>query len=190
MWRLILDEGLTLYLDANVIFASSRGGPEKAIRHIMNVGPDDLVLAISTSRAIPAAPSIWRNFAKDRGATVLALTDAPSSPLVPHRRHDLLRPGKKPAAAKFTDGNLRARRCHRCCHCSRAARCRRGFEGTQRKSSVDVLSVNEATSVWYRSLARNVWKWQCAPKARITSGGGFHPESCRLIWSLTSGSAG
>ena len=24
--------------------------------------------------------------------------------------------------------------------------------------------------------------WQCAPKARITSGGGFHPESCRLIW--------
>src|ERR1700675_2655865 len=24
--------------------------------------------------------------------------------------------------------------------------------------------------------------WQCAPKARITSGGRFHPESCRLIW--------
>ena len=23
---------------------------------------------------------------------------------------------------------------------------------------------------------------QCAPKARITSGGRFHPESCRLIW--------
>ena len=22
----------------------------------------------------------------------------------------------------------------------------------------------------------------CAPKARITSGGRFHPESCRLIW--------
>ena len=27
-----------------------------------------------------------------------------------------------------------------------------------------------------------VSNWQCAPKARITSGGGFHPESCRLIW--------
>jgi hypothetical protein len=25
-------------------------------------------------------------------------------------------------------------------------------------------------------------EWQCAPKARITSGGRFHPESCRLIW--------
>jgi hypothetical protein len=23
--------------------------------------------------------------------------------------------------------------------------------------------------------------WQCAPKARIISGGGIHPESCRLI---------
>ena len=22
----------------------------------------------------------------------------------------------------------------------------------------------------------------CAPKARVTSGGRFHPESCRLIW--------
>ena len=32
--------------------------------------------------------------------------------------------------------------------------------------------------------------WQCAPKAGITTGGRFHPESCRLIWKLTSGSAG
>jgi hypothetical protein len=32
--------------------------------------------------------------------------------------------------------------------------------------------------------------WLCAPKARITSGGRFHPDSCRLIWKLTSGSAG
>jgi hypothetical protein len=27
----------------------------------------------------------------------------------------------------------------------------------------------------------------CASKARITCGGRFHPESCRLIWKLTSG---
>ena len=27
----------------------------------------------------------------------------------------------------------------------------------------------------------DVWQWQCAPKARITSGGGIHPENCRLI---------
>ena len=29
--------------------------------------------------------------------------------------------------------------------------------------------------------------WQCASKARIISGGRFHPESCRLIRKLTSG---
>ncbi len=29
---------------------------------------------------------------------------------------------------------------------------------------------------------QNLATVQCAPKARITSGGGFHPESCRLLW--------
>ena len=29
--------------------------------------------------------------------------------------------------------------------------------------------------------------WPCALKAQINSGGRFHPESCRLIWKLTSG---
>jgi transposase len=29
--------------------------------------------------------------------------------------------------------------------------------------------------------AADVRKWQCAPKARIISGGRIHPESCRLI---------
>ncbi|MCG7393720.1 MurR/RpiR family transcriptional regulator [Microvirga sp. ACRRW] len=77
-----LEEGLTLYLDANVIFASSRGGPEKAIRHIMNVGADDLVLAISLPRYSRGTVDLAK-LAKSRGATVLALTDAPSSPLVP-----------------------------------------------------------------------------------------------------------
>jgi len=36
-----------------------------------------------------------------------------------------------------------------------------------------------AESNTFRELARII---QCAPKARITSGGRFHPESCRLIW--------
>ncbi len=31
---------------------------------------------------------------------------------------------------------------------------------------------------------------ECASKARVTYGGRFHPDSCRLIWKLTSGSAG
>jgi hypothetical protein len=32
----------------------------------------------------------------------------------------------------------------------------------------------EAAMAW-------VWTWQCAPKARIISGGRIHPESCRLF---------
>ena len=35
-----------------------------------------------------------------------------------------------------------------------------------------------------------VGKMGCAPKARITSGGRFHSENCRLIWKLTSGLVG
>ena len=33
-------------------------------------------------------------------------------------------------------------------------------------------------------------EWLCAPKARTISEGGSHPESCRLIWKLASGSVG
>ena len=33
---------------------------------------------------------------------------------------------------------------------------------------------------WSRKMDTSRW-WQCAPKARIISGGGIHPESCRLI---------
>jgi hypothetical protein len=33
-------------------------------------------------------------------------------------------------------------------------------------------------------------KLGCAPKARVTCGGRFHPDSCRLVWKLTSGSVG
>jgi hypothetical protein len=36
----------------------------------------------------------------------------------------------------------------------------------------------------------HVGSWQCAPKARIISGGGFHPDSCRLIRKLASGLVG
>jgi SAM-dependent methyltransferase len=34
----------------------------------------------------------------------------------------------------------------------------------------------------FSELGLDVKQWQCAPKARITSGGGIHPENCRLIW--------
>ena len=40
-----------------------------------------------------------------------------------------------------------------------------------------------------RARRADVAYWPCALKARIISGGRFYPESCRLIWKLTSGTA-
>ncbi|WP_112663030.1 MurR/RpiR family transcriptional regulator [Microvirga flavescens] len=88
-----LEEGLALYLDANVIFASSRGGPEQALRHITTLGAEDLVLAISVPRYSRGTVDLT-NLAKERGAMVLALTDAPSSPLVPIADMTLFAPAR------------------------------------------------------------------------------------------------
>jgi hypothetical protein len=43
------------------------------------------------------------------------------------------------------------------------------FTPTRRSNTAVFAAVHEVRS------------WQCAPKARIISGGGIHPESCRLI---------
>src|SRR5664279_4670553 len=48
-----------------------------------------------------------------------------------------------------------------------------GAQGARPHGAPDAAGLREA-----------LW---CAPKARVTSGGRFHPESCRLIWQLTSG---
>lgn len=77
-----LEDGLALYLDADVTFASSRTGPERAIRHMLSARPDDLVVAISVPRYSRATLDL-AGFAKKRGASVLALTDGPTSPLAP-----------------------------------------------------------------------------------------------------------
>ena len=75
-----LEDGLALYLDADVIFAASRGGPERALRHMLSAGADDLVLAISIPRYSRTTLDLG-NFARKRGVPLLALTDAPTSPL-------------------------------------------------------------------------------------------------------------
>ncbi|CAN7353769.1 MurR/RpiR family transcriptional regulator [Bosea sp. LjRoot90] len=77
-----LEDGLALYLDADVVFASSRGGPERAVRHMLSTGPKDVVIAISLPRYSRATLELAK-FTKKRGAILIALTDGPSSPLVP-----------------------------------------------------------------------------------------------------------
>jgi hypothetical protein len=74
-----------------------------------------------------------------------------------------------------------------------------GEQGVDLNFSFPSLMISTICSRWAECDARRaaslklsayVRNWQCAPKARIISGGRFHPESCRLIWKLTSGSAG
>ncbi|MFZ3182030.1 MAG: hypothetical protein WA156_17925 [Methylocystis silviterrae] len=44
-----------------------------------------------------------------------------------------------------------------------------------------LFAIGGAT-VWAAAKAFLAALIQCAPTARVTSGGRFHPESCRLIW--------
>jgi DNA-binding MurR/RpiR family transcriptional regulator len=76
-----LEDGLSLYLEADVVFATARGGPERASNHMLSAGPEDLVIAISLPRYSRAALELAK-FAKQRDIALLAITDKPSSPLV------------------------------------------------------------------------------------------------------------
>lgn len=76
-----LEDGLLLYLEADVIFATARGGPERASNQMLSAGPDDLVVAISLPRYSRSTLELAK-FAKQRNAMLLAITDKPSSPLV------------------------------------------------------------------------------------------------------------
>lgn len=75
-----LEDGLSLYLGADVIFASARTGPERAVRQMMSARPDDLMVAISVPRYSRSTLDL-AGFAQKRGAKLLALTDGPTSPL-------------------------------------------------------------------------------------------------------------
>src|SRR6267143_1892588 len=52
---------------------------------------------------------------------------------------------------------------------------------TQMRATAIVREAQGRGSICCKRLA-HVSSWPCAPKARITCGGGIHPESCRLIW--------
>ena len=64
------------------------GGTEVAAGRLMNIGPSDLLLAISFPRYASDAVTLTR-YARDRGARIVALTDSVASPLAPWS-HDVL----------------------------------------------------------------------------------------------------
>lgn len=56
------------------------GGTETAAGRLMSVGPDDVLIAITVPRYARDAVRL-ANYARDRGATVIAITDSVSAPL-------------------------------------------------------------------------------------------------------------
>ncbi|MFE0758718.1 MurR/RpiR family transcriptional regulator [Inquilinus sp. NPDC058860] len=58
------------------------GGTERMVRHLLRLGPGDLLVPISVPRYSRTTIDLLRQ-AKARGLRILALTDGPASPLVP-----------------------------------------------------------------------------------------------------------
>ena len=64
------------------------GGTEVAAGRLMNIGPKDLLIALSFPRYAGDAVTLTR-YARDRGARIVSITDSVASPLAPWS-HDLL----------------------------------------------------------------------------------------------------
>jgi DNA-binding MurR/RpiR family transcriptional regulator len=71
------------------------GGTEVAAGRLMNVSAKDVLIAISVPRYATDAVNL-ANYARARGATVIALTDAPASPLSSVAHHALYAPAQHP----------------------------------------------------------------------------------------------
>jgi len=83
------------------------GGTEAAAGRLMNIGRGDVLIVITLPRYAKAAIQLAR-YARDRDATILALTDAPASPIVPFADHVLYAPASHPVLATSTVGAVLA----------------------------------------------------------------------------------
>lgn len=71
------------------------GGTEVAAGRLMNIGPEDVLIAITFPRYASDVVRLAR-YARDRGAKVFALTDSAASPLAPLADIVLLAPAEHP----------------------------------------------------------------------------------------------
>ncbi|MQA36803.1 MurR/RpiR family transcriptional regulator [Rugamonas aquatica] len=72
----------------HVVQVAGQGGTEVAAAHLANVGPNDLLVVISFPRYALDVVRLAK-FARDHGACVISITDAPASPLVEVSEHVL-----------------------------------------------------------------------------------------------------
>jgi DNA-binding MurR/RpiR family transcriptional regulator len=71
------------------------GGTEVAAGRLMNIGPEDVLIAVTFPRYASDVVRLAR-YARDRGAKVFALTDSAASPLAPLADIVLLAPAEHP----------------------------------------------------------------------------------------------
>lgn len=71
------------------------GGTEVAAGRLMTIGPEDLLIAITFPRYASDVVRLSQ-YAKDRGARLVAITDSPASPLMPIADDVLLAPSEHP----------------------------------------------------------------------------------------------
>ena len=87
---------------ADACAISMEGGNENAAYRLAAITDQDVLLAISLPRYSQDTLQLSR-FALERGATVLAITDSPASPLAPIARHVLFAPADHPV---LTSSNI------------------------------------------------------------------------------------
>lgn len=87
---------------ADACAISMEGGNENAAYRLAAITEQDVLLAISLPRYSLDTLQLSR-FAHERGATVLAITDSPASPLAPIARHVLFAPADHPV---LTSSNI------------------------------------------------------------------------------------
>lgn len=78
----LLEEGLALYTEKNVSNILSRGASQYSNNFMRSVDVGDVIIAISMPRYSNNTIQLSKS-AKQKGAVILAITDSPTSPLVP-----------------------------------------------------------------------------------------------------------
>jgi len=81
------------------------GGTEVAAGRLMNISAKDVLIVVSLPRYASDAISLT-DYARRRGATIVAITDSPASPLARHANHLLLAPATHPVLSSSQSASM------------------------------------------------------------------------------------
>lgn len=81
------------------------GGTEVAAGRLMNISAKDVLIVVSLPRYASDAISLT-DYARRRGASIVAITDSPASPLARHANHLLLAPATHPVLSSSQSASM------------------------------------------------------------------------------------